>query len=172
MNTLFDSTFVVLGIVAALAAEPDPDIEFAIGTVIAACLAIGISTGVSVYEAEHTEGEIRIRRLERAMLASLRDTEISRSLRAARLAIAFVNFLVPMLVALVTSLPLFLFRAGALPDFLAAALTSSALGIGIILVAGYHLGRITGRSPWRKALRMTAVALLTFAALWTLENLF
>lgn len=64
------------GILAATTAEPDLTVDFALGTMFAACLAIGISTGVSVYEAEYTEGEIRLRRLERAMLSRLEDSGI------------------------------------------------------------------------------------------------
>lgn len=170
INTIFDSTFVILGILAATTAEPNLSVEFALGTMFAASLAIGISTGVSVYEAEHTEGELRLRRLERAMLSSMSDTDISRGLRASRLAISGVNFAAPLIVASITSIPLFLYRAGWLGDFLAASIVSSVLAIGIIFGAGYFLGHLSGRKPWRKAIRMSAVALLTFAALLVLER--
>lgn len=171
VNTLFDSTFVVLGIIAATTAEPNPSAEFALGTLFAACLAIGISTGVSVYEAEQTESEIRLRRLERAMLSRLDNTGISRDLRTSRTAVAFVNFLAPLVVAGVMSLPLLLFVYGVLPTFQVAAAASSVLGVAIIFSAGYYLGRLTGRNPWIKASRMSVVALLTFGALLAIENL-
>lgn len=171
MNTLFDSTFVVLGILAATAAEPVPDIGFALGTVFAACLAIGVSTGVSVYEAEQTEGAIRLRRLERAMLTPMHDTDLSRNLRSVRMAIAIVNFLAPIAVAAVTSIPLALFHFGLMPSFSIAAAASGIAGIAIIFVAEYTLGRLTHRRPWLKAIRMSIVALLTFGGLVALENL-
>jgi predicted membrane protein (TIGR00267 family) len=171
VNTLFDSTFVVLGILAATTAEPTPDIEFAMSAIVAASLAIGISTGVSVYEAEHTEGEIRLRRLERAMLSPMRHTQIARRLRSARIAVAGVNFLAPIFVALVTTAPILMHQARILPDFLVASALSGALALGIILVAGYYLGKLTGRKPWRKAIRMSSLALLTFGALLAIEHL-
>lgn len=171
VNTLFDSTFVVLGILAATTAEADASLDFALGTVFAACLAIGISTGVSVYEAEHVENEIRIRKLERALLSSLDDTRISRELRASRMAVALVNFAAPLLVASITSIPLLLFHFGLLTPFVVAAAASSLAGVGIIFVAGYYLGKLTHRKPWLKAARMSIVALLTFGALIALENL-
>ena len=170
VNTIFDSTFVVLGILAAVSAEPNPNVDFAIGTMFAASLAIGISTGVSVYEAERAEGQIRLQRLERAMLVRLGETQISREMRAAGLAVSVVNFFVPLVVALVTVIPLYLFRAGILGEFLTAAALAGALGLGIIFGSGYLLGRIAGRNPWRKAIRMTLVALLTFAILLVLER--
>lgn len=171
VNTLFDSTFVVLGILAATTAEPELGLEFALGTIFAACLAIGISTGVSVYEAEHTEGELRLQHLERAMLSRLDNTGISRDLRISRIAVASVNFLAPLVVASITSVPLLLFRFGLLPSFLVAAAASSVAGIGIIFAAGFFLGKLTGRRPWVKAGRMSLVAVLTFGALLAIENL-
>ena len=170
VNTLFDSTFVVLGILAATGAEPNPSVEFALGTIFAASLAIGVSSGVSVYEAEHTEGGIRLRRLERALLSPLADTVISRDLRALRIAMAVVNFLAPIVVASITSVPLVLFHFGFLPSFVAAAAAAGIAGISIIFAAGYSLGKLTHRKPWFKAIRMSLVALLTFAGLLALEN--
>jgi VIT1/CCC1 family predicted Fe2+/Mn2+ transporter len=171
VNTLFDSTFVVLGILAATAAEPVPNVQFALGAVFAACLAIGVSTGVSVYEAEQTEGTIRLRRLERVMLSPMDDTDLSRELRASRMAIAIVNFLAPIAVAAVTSIPLAFFHLGLLPSFSVAAAASGIAGISIIFFVGYSMGKLTHRKPWFKAVRMSIVALLTFGGLVLLENL-
>ena len=171
VNTLFDSTFVVLGILASTAADPVPNVEFALGTVLAASLAIGVSTGVSVYEAEQTEGTIRLRRLERVMLSPMHDTDISRELRSSRIAIAIVNFLAPIAVAGVTSIPLALFHFGLLPSFSVAAATSGVAGVAIIFFAGYSMGKQIHRKPWLKAVRMSIVAILTFAGLVLLENL-
>lgn len=170
VNTLFDSTFVVLGILAATTAEASPNVDFVLGAIFSASLAIGVSSGVSVYEAEHTEGGIRLRRLERALLSPLDDTRISRDLRASRIAMAGVNFLAPIVVASITSFPLVLFHFGLLPSFFVAAGTSGVAGLSIIFVAGYSLGKLTHRSPWFKALRMSVVALLTFGGLLLLEN--
>jgi VIT1/CCC1 family predicted Fe2+/Mn2+ transporter len=170
INTLFDSTFVVLGILAATSAEPSPSVDFTLGTVFAACLAVGVSTGVSVYEAEHTEGTIRLRRLERAMLSPMGNTGLSRELRASRIAIAIVNFLAPIAVASITSIPLVLLRVGLLPSYSVAAAASGFAGVSIIFAAGYSLGKLTHRTPWFKALRMSVVALLTFGGLFLLQN--
>jgi len=170
INTLFDSTFVVLGILAATALSAEADVDLALGALFAASLAMGISTGVSVYEAEHTEGELRMRRLERAMLSPLKDTDVGREIRFARYAVSLVNFLAPLVVAAITSTPILLFRAGLLPDLATAASLSGALGVGIIFGTGYFLGGLTGRHPWKKAVRMSAVALLTFGALVLLER--
>ena len=170
INTLFDSTFVVLGILAAAAFVPEGNAEVALGTLFAACLAIGISTGVSVYEAEKTEGEIRIRRMERAMLRTLQETDLGRQMRASTYATAIVNFCAPLVVAALTGTPIFLHQEGVIPDFGTAALSSTIIAVGIIFLAGYHLGSLSGRRPWAKAFRMSTVALLTFTVLVVLER--
>jgi len=171
VNTVFDSTFVVLGILAAAAFVPEANVEVALGTIFAACLAIGISTGVSVYEAEHTEAEIRLRRIERAMLTSLaKNTDEARRIRRSGYAKALVNFLAPLVIALVTGLPILLFEAGVLTEFIAAAAVSAVLGMGIIFGTGFYLGVLSGRKPLIRALRMTGVAILTFALLVVLQR--
>jgi VIT1/CCC1 family predicted Fe2+/Mn2+ transporter len=170
VNTLFDATFVVLAIFAAALVVPEADVQVAVGTIFAVCLAIGVSTGVSVYEAERTEGEIQLRRISRAMLASMGGTEMDRRVRLRAALTALVNFLTPLLVATVTATPVVLYELGLLPDLLLASLVASALGLSIIFGAGYHLGTQTGRPPWKKGLRMTAIALLTFAFLLLLER--
>lgn len=172
INTLFDSTFVVLGILAASAFIPDANPEIAVGTVFAACLAIGISTAVSVYEAEHVETEIEMRKVERAMLSSMEDTEIERKARVSAYAVATVNFFAPVFVAIVMGTPLLLFDAGVIGDFGAAAMLSSILGIGIIFGAGYYLGTLGRGRPWLRAVRMSVIALLAFGALIMFEQLF
>lgn len=171
VNTVFDSTFVVLGILAAAAFVPEANVEVALGAIFAACLAIGVSTGVSVYEAEHTEAEIRLRRIERAMLSTLADTDVARRLRRSGLAKVLVNFLAPLVVALVMGVPILLYEAGILRDFLAAATVSTVLGMGIIFGTGFYLGVLSGRSPLIRGLRMTGVAVLTFALLVVLERI-
>jgi len=170
VNTVFDSTFVVLGILAGAAFAPEANVEVALGTIFAACLAIGISTGVSVYEAEHTEGDIRLKKIERAMLSPIAETDVGRRIRRAGRAKTLVNFLAPLLVASITGTPIVLFEVGIVGEFFLAALVSGALGIGIIFVTGYYLGVLSGRRPWWKALRMSGIAILTFAVLVLIQR--
>ena len=170
INTVFDSTFVVMGILAATALVPEANPEVAIEALFAACLAIAVSTGVSVHEAESIEDEIRINQLERALLSPLRDTEVGKRMRASRFALAAVNFSAPLVVGALTGTPLLLHQAGVIPDFAAAALASSVISLGIIFSAGYYLGTLT-RRPWLRAVRMSAFALLTFLILILLDRL-
>ncbi|MBI4416018.1 MAG: hypothetical protein HY557_03440 [Euryarchaeota archaeon] len=172
INTLFDSTFVVLGIVSATVVVNDTPVEVVLGALAAACIAIGISTGVSVYEAERLEAEIRIAKIERAMLTDLGQTDLHRSLQLYRTLVSLVNFAAPLLVFGVTSLPLFLNLLFRSPDLRVAAEISVTLAVALVFGAGFALGRIAGANPLRQGLRMTIAALATFLLLVLLQTVF
>lgn len=171
INTLFDSTFVVLGVLAASAFITDADPDIALGALFAACLAIGISSAVSVYEAEHVEIEIKMQEIEKATLSSVEGTEVERKARISAYAVAITNFFAPVFVAIVMGTPLLLYEAELISDFGIAATISSILGIGIIFGAGYYLGTLGRGRPWLRAVRMSVIAVLAFGALVLFERL-
>ncbi len=170
VNTLFDSTFVCLGILSAQAFLPQPDADLALASLFGVCLAIGTSTGLSGYEAEHAEVAIRLRLLEQHMLSSMEGTEVERRLHASRYATTLVNFAAPLAVFAIMGTPLLLYRGGVVADFTLVAVASGALGVALIFFVGYYLGRLSGRRPWIKALRMSLVAGMTFLALVVIEQ--
>ena len=172
INTLFDSTFVALGIVAASAILAEPNVRVTLGLLGASAIAIGVSTGVSVYEAERLEAEIRMAKLERAMLSELKDTDIHRTLRLFRTLLSLVNFAAPLLVFALTAAPLMLNLYLGWPAPRAAAEASVFIAIAVVFAAGFILGKVAGRSPFRQALRMTVAAVLTFLLLLAVESLF
>jgi len=172
INTLFDSTFVVLGIVSATVVTQGTPIGVTLGALAAACIAIGISTGVSVYEAERLEAEIRMARIERAMLVELKDTHIDRTLRLYRALVSFVNFCAPLLVFAITSTPFLLHLAFGTPSLADASRLSILLAGVLVFVAGYVLGHVAGRSPLRQGLRMTIAAIATFLLLILIQTYF
>ena len=165
INTLFDSTFVVLGIVSAAIVAPERNIPFTLGTLAAACLAIGISTGLSVYEAERVETEIKMAKLERAMLTDLADTDVHRSLQAHHVLVSLVNLAAPLVVFAITSIPFVLHLTLDWPGLAHAAQASIALAVILVFVSGYALGRLLGGNPLRQGLRMTIAAMGTFIIL-------
>jgi len=170
INTLFDSTFVVLGIVSATVVTAGTPISVTLGAMAAACIAIGISSGVSVFEAERLEAEIRMQKIERAMLSELRDTHIDRTLRTYRLLVSLVNFSAPLLVFAITSLPFLLYLVFGVPSLIQASEISIFVAVAMVFTAGFFLGRVAGRHPLRQGLRMTIAALATFILLVLLQT--
>ncbi len=170
VNTVFDSTFVSMGIVVASALVPDSNVGTVVGTMFAVSLALGISTGTSVYEAEKVEAEIRLRELERAMLTTLDGTEATRVLDVSRYIVVTVNAVAPLAV----------FAAIASPFFLSSSLTilgiptaffSVTVAMVVLFLVGTYLGRLTGRPAWLKGLRMAAIGIATFGAIWLIQGL-
>jgi len=66
-NTIFDSTFTLLGIVVGAAFTANVNLKVIMITMATSSLALGISAGISVYEAESLESERKIMELERAL---------------------------------------------------------------------------------------------------------
>ena len=170
ITSIFDSTFVVLGIVSATVVTQGTEIKVTLSALAAASIAIGISTGVSVYEAERLEAEIRMARIERAMLVELKDTHIDRTLRLYRALVSIVNFCAPLLVFAVTSAPFLLHLAFGVPSLVQASQISILLAGILVFTAGYALGHVAGRSPLRQGLRMTIAAIATFLLLIVIQT--
>ena len=161
INTLFDSTFMLLGVIVGAAFVADANIRIVIVTMVTSSLALSISTGVSVYEAESLEQERKITRLEMTMLTDLTDTVIDKTSKSiTRVAMVF-NFLTPILSCAITILPFVLVVLEILEIYIASWL-SVAFALSILFGAGVYLGRIGKKNPWIKGLRMTAFGVIAF----------
>lgn len=171
VNTVFDSTFVVMGIIIGSALAPGSSVRTVVTTMLAASLALGISTGTSVYEAEKVESEIRLRELEQAMLKTLANTHAERVLDISRYIVVAVNVLAPLAVFALTVTP-FLLGSSLLADTIPAAYISIAIAISILFTVGAYLGKLSGGSVLLKGLRMALIGLATFFAIWFLQGLF
>jgi len=68
-----------------------------------------------------------MRKIEQAMLSSMKDTEMERRARAAAYAVATVNFLAPVFVAIVMGTPILLHGAEVISDFRTAATLRASL---------------------------------------------
>lgn len=170
INTLFDSTFMLVGVIMGSAFSDNPDIEVIVGTMLTTSLALGISTGVSVYEAESLERGIRIAQLEKAMIRRLDETMIAQSADRAALVISFANFLTPLVSCAITIVPFLLVIRGSL-DLRIAAWCAMGLALAILFAAGTVLGRMRNKSPWLKGLRMLGFGILAFAIGYLIESL-
>jgi predicted membrane protein (TIGR00267 family) len=167
VNTIFDSTFVMLGIIIGSAFSSDPNIRLTVVTILTSSVALGISTGVSTYEAENLEQNKRIDEIERAMLRPLDDTHIGRSARSSMLLISFVIFLAPLLVGLVILSPFLLLNE----EIVTAAWIAIALAIGVLFITGVLMGRSGGRNPWVQGARMAFIGAIAFVICFYIEKL-
>jgi len=163
INTLFDSTFMLLGIVVGSAfASSAVGLNIIILTMLTTSLALGISTGVSVYEAESLEQERRIADLEKALFTDLKDTSIQKTAKSTIIIATLINFATPLFSCAVTITPFILVVIGILPLYLAGWI-SVALALSTLFGAGVYMGRIGKTNPYKKGLRMVAFGALAFA---------
>jgi len=170
INTLFDSTFMLLGVIIGSAFSENPDLRVILATMITSSLALGISTGVSVYEAESLERDRKVAELERALFRNLDETTISRSARKATTVISLINFLTPLTSCAVIAFP-FLFASLGILEVRLAAWLSITLALGALFLMGAYLGRLGKRNPWIKGLRMLTFGVLAFIIGYWIERL-
>jgi predicted membrane protein (TIGR00267 family) len=162
INTLFDSTFMLLGIIIGSAYLSNPDPSVILATMISSSFALGISTGVSVYESESMERERRIAELERALFRELNNTKIEEEAKTATSIISLINFITPLASCATIAFPFLLVSLGIL-DIRMAPWISVGLAMGIIFLAGAYLGRVGRTNPWIKGLKMVAFGFLAFS---------
>lgn len=161
INTLFDSTFIQLGIIIGSAFAANPDLRIVIGTMVSSSVALGISTGVSVYESETLERERRVIELEKALFRKLDNTMITENYRIYATILSVVNFITPLACCSIVVLPL-IFAFFQLLDVLVASWISVALALGILFIAGIFFGKYGKQKPFMKGLRMVAFGIIAF----------
>ena len=162
INTLFDSTFMLLGIIVGSAFAADAGLKVIIVTMLTTSVALGISTGVSVYEAESLEQERRIADLEKALFTDLQDTSIQKTARNTILLATAINFATPLLSCAVTVTP-FIFVALGIIAIEIAGWVSVTLALGTLFGAGVYMGRIGKTNPYKKGARMVVFGVFAFA---------
>lgn len=170
INTLFDSTFVLLGIVVGAAFAADASLGVVMVTMVTSSLALGISTGISVYEAESLERERKIAELERALFRDLSGTTIEKTARSVTIMAAMINFFTPLFSCAVTILPFALVALQVL-EMNMASWFSVLAALGILFGAGVFLGRLGKKNPWIKGLRLVGFGLLAFTIGFLLDSL-
>lgn len=168
VNTIFDATFVILGVVIGLAFAPEPDFKLLIGTMLTSSVALAISTGVSVYEGESMEQRRKVEKLEEAMLVNLDDTEVERASGISKMAIASANFATPLLVCGIVITPFIILGEG---NIRTAGSVAVLLALSMLFLTGAMLGRSDKHFAWLRGLRMGLIGLAAFAICYTIESL-
>lgn len=170
INTLFDSTFMLLGIIVGSAFATQAGLNVIIVTMLTTSIALGISTGVSVYEAESLEQERKIVDLEKALFTDLTDTSIQKSARYTIILATLINLATPLFSCAITVTPFLLSYTGILNIALAGWI-SVALALATLFTAGVYMGRIGKTNPYKKGLRMVAFGVLAFIIGYLLDLL-
>jgi len=159
-----------MGIIIGSTFAANPDLRLVIGTLMSSSVALGISSGVSVYESEKLERERRVAELEKALFRNLDHTMITENYKTYAIVLSIVNFLTPFMCCGIVIIPLVLamFR---LTSIVTASWASILLALGILFVAGTYLGRLGRQNPFIKGLRMIAFGVIAFVAGFLIQTL-
>lgn len=168
VNTIFDSTFVILGILIASAFSSQPNYHIVVATIVTSSVALGISTGVSVYEAESMEQAIKMKEMERAMLTSLNDTKLHKISKSTIYLLALVNLSAPILLGLATLSPFLILGPENIKN---AAYISLVIAISILFAVGAMMGKSGQRNPWIQGARMAVAGIGAFIICFWIESL-
>jgi len=168
INTIFDATFTVMGIISGSAFTGDA--KTVLITLFTSSVALGISSGVSVYEAETLEEEKRIEELEKALITDLEDTVLERNISKRAMMVSIVILVTPLIPSIITAIPLFASFFGVL-ELRQAAFISIALALGTLLVIGTLMATDGIKARLLKGLRMAFFGGIAFLIGYTLESL-
>ncbi len=168
INTLFDSTFMLLGIIVGSALAVGAGLRVIMVTMLTTSVALGISTGVSVYEAESLEQEKKIDDLEKALFTDLTDTSIQKTAKNTIILATLINFATPLFSCAITITP-FVFVAAGILEIWVAGWISVVLALGTLFGAGVYMGRVGQTNPYKKGARMVAFGVLAFAVGFLLD---
>ncbi len=167
MNTVFDSVLTCMGIIigAATASSISPLLIF--GTTLTGALALGISSGISTFEAERTESVKRLKELEKSMLRNLDETIHHKASRTGQIVVGITNFSVPILVALVLTLPIILVQQSMIAIYI-----TIAVAIAILFGMGMYFGKISKTNMVLRGIRTAAIGIGTFIICYYINFLF
>ena len=147
-----------------------PDLRLIILTLVSSSIALGISSGVSVYEAEILEGERRVEELENALIHKLEGTIHTETLGRKAFIASIVVFTTPLFSCLIAISPFIFARLGMLNTNMAGWI-SILLSLGTLTAVGAYMARNGKSHPLLKGTRMAFFGGIAFLVGYLLEIL-
>jgi predicted membrane protein (TIGR00267 family) len=163
----FDGTLTCIGVIVGSVVGGVPDGATVVAVGLGAAVGLTTSAVWSVWEIERAETQATIRRVERAMLTDLDDTQVQRDQRGARLLHALASGAGPLVGVLVPLSPFVLTLGGGPLTLWQATAAGVALGVGVLGTLGAYMGAVSEQRWYVSAARMGAagvvVALINLA---------
>jgi len=170
INTVFDSAFTILGIIVGSAFSENFDYKIFLGTLLTGTFSLGISSGVSVYEAETLQAEKKIKTLEESLLRDLDETLIVENEKRQTAVVSVIIFLTPILTSLYSLTPQIL----SLADVLHVKTTiwiSVGLTISLLFLTGYVFSEENREQKIWRGLRMMVLGVVAFLVGFGIKSL-
>lgn len=161
----FDGALTMLGLIMGFYISDRVELVVIITTCFATALALAMSGISSAYISEAAERRRTLKKLEKAMMSTLDDSDHARVAVWIPWLVALVNGISPLLIALIIISPLWLAHYGVVLA-LEPLLTSMAIALLIIFLLGIFLGRIGGTFWLWSGLQSLLVALATLGLIY------
>ena len=156
----FDGALTMLGVVIgayiAKIVEPIPIISAG----IAGSIAMGVSGISGAYMTEKAERTKKLKELEKAMLADMKNGLHGKSHRFATVFAAVVDGVSPAIAAMIVVSPFFVVHFGIITTY-TAFLISIAITLTILFLLGIYLARISDESMIKYGIQMLAIGCIT-----------
>jgi predicted membrane protein (TIGR00267 family) len=147
-----------------------PELDLIVGTMITISVGLGISSGVSVYQAESLEKERELQSLEKAMLKNLDDSKIAKSVRKTTLITALINLSTPFLTCLLYAIP-FVFALMGFIEIKTGAVLSIIIALLTLMLTGYIMSKDGKKNPIFVGLKMAFLGGVTFLIGYIIQSL-
>ena len=169
INTLFDTVNSILGVVIGLYLADEQNAYVFIMSIISTAIALGISSGTSIYEAEYFEQLRDIKEIEKHMITNFKEKNpiVAKKAKTMGLFVGIINFLTPLLIALVLVLILL-----TMPNLAGAFWAIMGFSGLVLFGSGIIFGKMNQLPPIKRGVRMLIIGFLTFAAVYTVGYLF
>jgi len=153
----FDGVLTILGVViGAYVSGCTPDVVVKAG--ISGSLAMGISGISGAYMAEKAERTRELKKLESALLISLKDTIPGRASKFATFYVAFIDGVSPAITGILLISPFFFFQMRE------GFIISVSLAFATLFVLGTYLARICNENLLIHGIKMLGVGIMTAIA--------
>jgi predicted membrane protein (TIGR00267 family) len=166
----FDGALTMLGMIIGFMISATDDYSLILNACLGAAIALGMSGLSSAYISEVAERKRALDKLEKAMIADLRDTAHGNAARWVPLWIAVVNGAAPLFISLLILLPLWLFKAGLVMP-VSPLYAAILIALVMVFMLGVLLGQIAGISWLRSGLQTMLVAVITAALIYLFTGL-
>ncbi len=169
INTLFDTINSILGVVIGLYLAEEAKAYVFIMSIISTAIALGISSGTSIYEAEYFEQIREIKEIEKHMITNFEENNpvITKKAKLTGIFVGIMNFLTPLIIAMI--LILFFIM---LPELSWAFWSTISVSGAILFVSGLYFGKLNNLPPLKRGLRMFIIGMVTFLAVYSVGILF
>ncbi len=165
----FDGALTMFGMIIGFLISATDELNVIMNACLGAAIALGMSGVSSAYVSEVAERKRALNKLEKAMIADLRDTAHGEAARWVPLWVALVNGAAPLLISLLILLPLWLAIAGfSLP--VSPLYLAVAVAMFLVFLLGVLLGRIAEISWLRSGVQTLLVALVTGALIYLIAG--